>query len=123
MIIIPVFQNNSARYVIDIELANTLFKLKFNWNARESSWYMDIQDSEENDILIGLKLTINYRLLKQYRALENLPDGDFYLWDLKQNVNEGVLDFDNFGHRYPLLFFTNEEIETGNLNLEELSGI
>lgn len=115
MIVFPVFQNRSARYTFDIELANRVFHFIFSWNSREESWYMDIQDGEEVPIIHGIKLVPNYRLLKQYKAYNTLPDGELILWDLEQDsVNSGVT-FDNFGSRYQLLFFTSAEIEAGKI--------
>ena len=112
MVVLPVFQDRSARYEYDIELAGVVYHLKFAWNAREEAWYMDIQDQDEVDILVGIKLVINYRLLLQYRALD-VPDGDFICWDLEQNPVAGGITFDNLGTRYQLLFFTTAEIEAG----------
>lgn len=111
MVIIPIFQNISARFIFDIELAGELFRLEFAWNAREESWYMNIQDQNENYILAGIKMVIKYKLLEQYRAYTNLPDGDFILWDLEQNSQNGGVTFENLGKRYQLLFFSQEEIE------------
>lgn len=110
MIVIPTFQNRTARYGIDIELNGIVFHLLFSWNSREESWYMDIQNSEEIDILRGIKLIPNYQLLKQYRAYADLPQGEFILWDLYNDSVNSEITYDNYGKRYQLLFFTNEEI-------------
>ncbi len=115
MVIIPTFQNRSARYAMDIELNGTIFHLRFHWNARENNWYMDIQDQDEINILMGIKLVVNYFLLAQYRAYINLPEGDFIFWDLNQIPEDGGVTFDNFGDRYQLIFFTDDEIESGVL--------
>lgn len=115
MIIIPVFQDRSARYSFDIELNGTVFHLVFNWNSREESWYMNIQNAEEVDILDGVKLVPSYSLLKQYKAYENLPKGEFILWDIEQNPAGSNVTFDNYGKRYQLLFFTDEEILAGEV--------
>jgi len=111
MVILPTFQNQSARFVYDIQLGDELFRLRFSWNARETSWYMNIQNQNEENIFTGIKLIPNYQLLRQYRSYAELPDGDFLLWDLEQNPITGEITFDNFGRRYQLLFFTREEIE------------
>lgn len=115
MIIIPTFQDRTARYTIEIELAGTPYNLFFSWNTREESWYMNIRDSEETPILTGIKLVPVYLLLEQYRAYENLPAGDFILWDLNQDSTDDNVTFDNFGERYQLLFFSDDEIEAGEV--------
>jgi hypothetical protein len=115
MVVLPTFQDRSARFSYDIELAGELFRLFFSWNARETSWYMDIQDQNENNILTGIKMVPMYQLLRQYRAYATLPDGDFMLWDLRQDSDNSNVNFDNFGKRYQLLFVSREEIETGEI--------
>lgn len=115
MTVIPTFQNRSARYGFDIELGDKVFHLIFSWNDRDECWYMDIQDSEENNILNGIKLTPNYQLLKQYKAFSNLPDGEFILWDLKQEAASSDVNFDTFGTRYQLIFLTTAEIIAGEV--------
>jgi len=113
MVIIPTFQNRTARYSIEIELAGELFNLFFYWNSREESWYMNIRDSEEAVILAGVKLVPVYKLLQQYRAKEGLPEGDFILWDLNQDPTDDNVTFDNFGKRYQLIFLSDLEISSG----------
>lgn len=115
MVLLPTFQNRSSRFSYDIELAGELFRLFFSWNARETSWYMDIQDQNEANILTGIKMVPMYQLLRQYRAYDTLPNGDFMLWDLNQDPVNSDVSFDNFGRRYQLLFVSREEIDSGEI--------
>jgi len=85
MIIVPTFQNKSSRYAFDIELNQELFHLVFTFNAREKAWYMIIQNENENNIITGIKMVINYLLLEQYKAYAELPRGDFVIIDTEQN--------------------------------------
>ncbi len=110
MFVVPVFQNQSSRYIIEVELSLEIFRLGFAWNAREQAWYMDILDPDDNEILTNIKMVINYSLLDQYIALATLPKGKFMLWDLEKNPITGGVTFDNFGRRYQLIFFTDEEL-------------
>lgn len=115
MFVVPTFQNRSSKYTIEVELNSEVFRLRFIWNSREQSWYMDILDQDDIEILTGIKLVINYELLLQYEAYDNLPKGEFILWDLEKNPKTGGVTFDNFGRRYQLIFFTDEEIEEGGI--------
>lgn len=115
MFVVPTFQNTSSKYTIEAELNNEVFLLKFAWNTRASDWYMSIYNDNGDLVLTDVKMVINYQLLRQYKAIEGIPKGDFILHDLeKDDVNSGVT-FDNFGIRYQLVFFTNEEIEAGGI--------
>ena len=109
MIIIPIFQNVSARTSFDIELDLVIYHLRFAWNSREGSWYMTIQDQNENDILTGIKIVPNYLLLDQYRYLQGLPPGDFFLFDLNQIPENEQPDYNSLGKRYQLLYITEAE--------------
>lgn len=109
MIVIPSFQDVSARTSFDIELDLSIYHLKFAWNSRESSWYMTIQDQDEIDILTGIKMVPNYLLLDQYKYLPGLPPGDFFLFDLNQIPENEQPDFDNLGKRYQLLYIIEAE--------------
>ncbi len=113
MFVVPTFQKNSSKYIIETVLNNEVFRLRFFWNTREEFWYMDIMDQNDVNILTNVKLVINYSLLQQYEAIETLPKGDFILWDVEQNPIIGGVTVDNYGVRYNLLFFTNEELASG----------
>lgn len=112
MIILPTFQTSSPRYKYHISLDGIIYYLNFNWNTRESAWYMDIANSSETLILAGIKLVPDYRLLKQYKAIEGLPAGDFLLVDSKQDDQNSQVTFDNFGDRYVLMYV--EESDLGS---------
>lgn len=118
MFIVPTFQNTSSKYVIGCALGDTKYRLKFFWNTRAQAWFMSILDQDDVAIITDIRLAINYALLYQYRAIEGIPDGEFILWDLEKDPISGGVTFDNFGRRYQLLFFTSEELESG-----EASGI
>ena len=76
---------------------------------------MDILDTADNPILTNLRLSINYQLLQQYKAVEGLPRGDFVLLDMEHNPVTGGVTFDSLGKRYQLIFLTDEEIEVGKV--------
>lgn len=114
MIIVPIYQNISSRFSIDIELDNNLYHIKIYWNAREFSWYMDIQDINKDNTIIGIKLVLDYLLLDQYKANFDI-DGEFIVWDLEQKDDDG-LSYDNLGIRYQLLYIESMEL-TGEITI------
>jgi len=104
--LLPVYVSDSPRYLYNIPLDGDIFVLYFHWNSRENFWYMDILKSDgTTNILTGIKLVPNYRLLKQYKAIDGLPKGDFVLYDSEENVQDEQLTFENFGVRYKMLYF------------------
>ena len=113
MFIVPTFQVQSSKYIMEVELNNQVFRLRFLWNTRELYWYMDILNQDDVEILTGIKMVINYVLLNQFQYMADLPKGEFFVMDLEQNPSTGGITFDNFGERYQLLFYTDEEIASG----------
>lgn len=117
MVVIPVFQNVSSKFEIDIELEpSTIYRLYFRFSGRENAWYMDIGDQDGVTIITGLKLVPNYSLLKQYIAVTNIPPGEFFLTDLDEDPATGPLDYDTFGERYQLLYYTAAELTSGTVS-------
>jgi hypothetical protein len=114
MTVIPIYQQVSSKYTIDIELNGVLFTLLFYWNSRDTAWYMSIY-SGEVPILTGIKLVPQYLLLNQYRSLPNLPNGDFFIVDNDKSGGQGSITYDNIGldSRFSLVFLTSEELENG----------
>ena len=108
MFIVPTFQDVSSRYIIETELNNEVFRLLFDWNARAECWYMDIRNQDDENILTNIKLVPDYVLIRQY-SNDDLPKGDFYVAD-QEDSDEKIITFDNFGIRFNLLFFTEEEL-------------
>lgn len=109
MFVIPTFQKISSRYTIEVELNNKPYKLFSDWNSRDSAWYMDIKDKDENDIVTNIKLVPKYLLLSQYKTYSSLPDGNFIIVDVEGKYDTEI-SFDNFGVRYNMLFFNSGEI-------------
>lgn len=111
MFAISTFQNKSSRYIMEVELNGEVFRLQFYWNAREEFWYMNILQSDDTRIVDGIKITPAYFLATQFEATPNMPSGDFLLADIESNPITGGVTFDNFGTRYILIFYTQEELE------------
>jgi len=108
---LPVFGSSSARYFYNISLDKEIFTLYFHWNSRESAWYMDIKQPDgDTTILAGIKLVPDYRLLKQYKAVEGIPKGDFILKDVQNKPDDEQLTYENFGTRYVLLYYEEGEV-------------
>ncbi len=109
MIIVPIQSAVSSRWQMDMELDGDVYSLRFSYNAREAAWYLDIL-SDGTELLCGVKLVIGYRLLRQYRAIPGLPNGDFFVQDNEPESQAGRIDFDNLGNRYMLVFATYTEL-------------
>lgn len=72
---IPVAQ--IASYEIQVPLDDVLFKLVFNFNERDSFWYMDVRDGLTDTIVrAGVKVVSQWDLLRLCK-IAGRPDGQF----------------------------------------------
>ncbi len=88
-------------YTFQQDFEGTLFELEFNWNSRGEFWVMDINDSESNPILTGLRVVTDFSLTK-YNQVDGLPPGQFIAYDTAGfNKDPGI---DDFGNRVILVY-------------------
>jgi hypothetical protein len=80
-----------AQWREQIELTGTNYILRFKWNAINQFWSMDVLDIDDNPIVLGVKVVVNWNLLEQYSMLEK-PQGDI----LCQNIVGGFQKLGRF---------------------------
>jgi hypothetical protein len=56
-LVLPIDNTDDA--LIRVELEGVTFGFRTYWNARNASWYLDIQDIEGNDISAGKRIGAN----------------------------------------------------------------
>jgi hypothetical protein len=72
MIILPL--KNLTDYFYETVIDGVIYLLEFRWNSRHQFWTVDFKDVEGNDLVRGIKLIINYELIRLF-ARENMPKG------------------------------------------------
>lgn len=77
-------------YSYDIDLDSVNYTLTFRFNDRMNGYTLDIQDSEQNSIVSGMRLVPSFPLLREYSLSE--PAGYFYL--VPYNSNQLFADAD-----------------------------
>lgn len=96
-----------AHYKKVAAIEGTDYTFQFDWNERESKWYMRIYFGDE--ILVsGVKIIINFPLLRNY-VDERLPPGIIYAIDTYGNGEDPGLN--DFGTRVILLYATQDEFD------------
>jgi len=96
-------------YTETLILDEQSFLLQFVWNTRLEAWQLSILDVEENPILMGLKLVLNWAHFPQYRAL-NIPPGELFVIDPDPN-NHDKIGRDDFVNDRKLEILYAEEAE------------
>jgi hypothetical protein len=77
--VVPMRTDGAQRYSMRLQLAGTVFAFVFIWNARDSSWSMQISDASGN-LLISKKITVGTPMTWRY-ATATLPKGEFLALD------------------------------------------
>lgn len=72
------YPDETFRVVLD----SVTYELRFMWNERDESWFMSFGDVGAQRPTITTKLTCYSDILAPYRYLDNIPDGNLYLWPL-----------------------------------------
>lgn len=86
--IIPQFREDDKHTSQTMVLDGVRFRLETYTNVVDSSWYMDLFDSEGNALVQGIALTFGLDLLFSYRHLD-VPPGILFV---SGNFEDPTLD-------------------------------
>jgi len=92
-LIVPI-DNTFAALSEEIDLDLSSFRFIFVFNSRFNFWVMEIQNRDQETIIAGVKLVLNYSLVLQYVG-RSLPLGEEYCIDTTDTVI--TIDRDNIG--------------------------
>lgn len=102
--VIQAFQDSS--YIQEVTLDGAVYRLHIKWNHRAQHWSMDILDIDENVLVGGISLMVEYPLLFQYQYRE-IPPGAMAAVDPADPYTE--LGRHDLGSRSQLVYLTEEE--------------
>ena len=103
---LPVTSNVLA-YKFKYELEGTVYSFNFRYNTRVDKWVFDILTNNEEPLVEGRPVFINYNLIGRFRD-ERLPPGTFICIDTTGNKLDP--DDENFGVTH--FFLYEEEVTT-----------
>lgn len=89
-------------FIEEITLSGVPYVFKFQWNSRAELWVMDILDREENELIVGIPLLIQYEILGLFADM-GLPPGKLYVIDTIQTFKP--IEYDDFTNGRAVLFF------------------
>jgi hypothetical protein len=102
---IPI-QKDNASFKIRTDLEDDTYILDFYYNSRLGRWHVSISDADENPVLMGVPLNINYNILQRFR-MTALPPGLMMLFDSTDAFNEA--DDETFADTALLLYQESSE--------------
>jgi hypothetical protein len=111
-LIMPVQPSIARQRLDDTPINGRTYNVLLRWNTRDrdggndGAWYMDVRESDNTPIAIGLKLVLG-RYIGRYVNHPLFRDGVFVVDDTTGKHTE--TRFDDFGKRVLLLYFTASE--------------
>lgn len=109
MVLLPV-EPGLARYTFQCELDKVSFNFAFEWNDRDSGWYMSINDVNGVPLLSGRRVVLNYPLINLYRDTA-LPLGNIMAFDSTGSDTEP--GYSDLGDRVYLAYTPYAELVNG----------
>lgn len=79
------------------------YVLNFDWNGRESRWYMSISMIDGTLLVAGIKLISNWPLLRRFADLR-LPQGNLRAVDYSPQGGEPAGLVEDLGRRVKLIY-------------------
>jgi hypothetical protein len=76
-------RNDVPWYKMKITLSNVVYTARLRYNTRMQRWILDLADTADNDILVGLPVLIGRNINGQY-VISGLPPGTVYSSDQTQ---------------------------------------
>lgn len=107
MIIIP-FAEFPA-FTEEIELDNIPYRFTLNWNTRGEYWSLSIADRDLIKLISGVKLVMDYELLRRYPA-RSTPPGELYVIDPSGQLDK--VGRDDFQDKASVIYMTEDEVAT-----------
>ena len=96
-----------THYDMQIVLDNVTYTLEFQWNFRESSWYLSVKTETGEDIQTNIKVVVEWAL--GARSVDSRwPPGKLIAIDTTNtSTNPGIADL---GDRVDLLYYSAAEV-------------
>ena len=107
---ILIIDNESPSTYYDelVQIEGLEYLFEFTWSDRESAWYLNIYDQDENPIAFGVKLVLNARLLRRFQD-PRLPPGLLFCADIS-GTGQDMTEPADLGVNVELVYVTSDDI-------------
>lgn len=96
--------DEAEAFTFEVSLEGTLYLFALAWNARDSAWYMAISDADGAPIATGIRVVVDWPLLKGV-ADSRRPPGEIFALDTTGTGDPGLADL---GGRVSLIYNESE---------------
>ncbi len=93
----------------EIILDNIPYRFTFNWNTRGTYWSVSIADRDEVKLISGIKLVMNFGLIRRYPG-RDLPPGELIVADPSGEIERAGRD--DFQDKVKLVYVEESDFAT-----------
>lgn len=104
MIVLPT--RSIPNYFYEITIDSVPYRLEFLWNSRFDYWTVNIKTITGEPLIYGVKLIINYELIRLYGA-DNLPKGALIPVDTTGKLER--IGYEDLTESIDFVYMTREE--------------
>lgn len=79
-----------TNYIIEVSLDDVVFKIRFTYNSRQSTWYFNLLDSSDTVIRCGIATVSEWPLLYHYVG-EERPAGNLVAMPVAGTIDKATL--------------------------------
>jgi hypothetical protein len=98
-------------YTLRTRLDDSDYTLEFNYSVRAERYYLNVYDSEDVQLVAGLKLVPNVALFRFYKFRDGMPQGELVVTATGTDGSPPKLGELGKGLRCELTYFTTAEIK------------
>jgi hypothetical protein len=94
-------------YEQQTQIEGLVYILQFYWSARESAWYLGIYDQGQNAIATGIRIVVDWPLLRRFTD-PRLPPGRLIALDMSNQMQE-IQTQSDLGSRVLLTYISSDD--------------
>ena len=112
-LLIPI-NSTDAQFIQSVPLESVTYIFAFKYNVRTAVWYISLYDSNNNPLVINLKILPLLPLFSRHRT-PAMFHGDIVGVNLNDQYTPPTRD--NLGTDFNLYYFTNQEIVNNGIDM------
>jgi hypothetical protein len=97
-------------YTIRVRLDDRDYTLEFLYSPRQERYYLSLFDSEDNPLVLGLKLVSNVALLRYWHYKDGVPPGELMVTSTGEDKSSPRIGDLLEDGRCQLTYFTQAEV-------------
>lgn len=99
---LPLFED--TMYTYNINLENDQFSFTFRWNEVSACWYFDITDINDDEVVSGISMVIQYPMCNHLNLIKHGLTGHFVILPNSNTKNRDVSSQNTIPQFYSMFY-------------------